>query len=209
MLNFMITQPAPRNIHRGRTPRWMQIQTWLKHQSLIHGEIFTVGFFLTWQMDNEMCILGGRVMGKFYSKHLQLMQKSCAHQVLKKARNELKPRRVEIRLARTFLQTVFHWKMPDHKEWSDLWKSITPDRVTVRSIPCQLSSSCSSLLQEQIQDVHPHRHLHTHPMSSAALEATRSSRATEIQCHCDLSAKLHDRHPGVTHAGVFGYFHLL
>lgn len=55
-------------------------------------------------------------MGKFYSKHLQLRQKLCAHQALKKARNELKPRRVGIRLVRTFLQTVFLWKMPDDKE---------------------------------------------------------------------------------------------
>jgi len=49
-------------------------------------------YFLTWERNNETCILGG-FMGKFYSKHLQSMQKLFTHQVLKKARNETKPRR--------------------------------------------------------------------------------------------------------------------
>lgn len=51
-------------------------------------------YFLTWERNNETCILGGGVfMGKFYSKHSQSMQKLVTHQILKKARNETKPQR--------------------------------------------------------------------------------------------------------------------
>lgn len=45
---------------------------------------------------------------------------------------------------------------------------------------------------------HPDTCTHTpRPVSFPALEATRSSRATEILCHRDLSAELRDRFPGL------------
>lgn len=109
-------------------------------------------------------------------------------------RPEMKPnpKGTETSLARNLLQTVFHWKMPDHYKWSDLWRSINPDKLTARKISCQLPCRAPAppSLGCPTDGAQPPKHLGrcccSRPTSSPALEAARSFGAVQVKHHFDL-----------------------
>lgn len=144
-------------------------------------------------------------MSKFYSKHSNLCRNCSLIKYWKRPRMKQNPKGIETGLARKLLQTVFHWKMPDHKERRDPWKSINLDKVTAREISCQLACRAPRSTFLQVSDGWcspswgPGQAAGScccsRPVSSPALEATRSFRAVEVKCHSHLSVKLNDRFP--------------